>query len=367
MKIECIKEKLTKAVSRAERVAGKNQTLPVLGCILFEATKGGVTIKATNLDLGIEINVPAKVVREGKVAVPSTTLNTFLSTIQNDKNITIEVVENNTIKVLAPKTSTTIKTLPHEDFPSIPRVSEDQSFTIPGTDIVKGLKSVWYSSSVSSVKPELSSVFIHSDNDSLIFAATDSFRLAERKISLKKAKTVDRILLPFKNIPEIIKTLDDMGDETTVCFTKNQISFSREGVYLTSRIVDGVFPDYKQIIPSGNTTEAVVLKQDLIQALKVANIFSDKFNQINIQVSPKSKTFILKTSNGDVGESINSLDATLSGEDVVVNFNYKYLSDCFQSIDTDSVSLSFNGLNKPLVIRGVGDKSFLYLVMPMNK
>jgi DNA polymerase-3 subunit beta len=114
-------------------------------------------------------------------------------------------------------------------------------------------------------------------------------------------------------------------------------------------------------------TEVIVLKQDLIQALKTANIFSDKFNQINIQVSPKTKIFMLKTSNSDVGESNNSIDATLTGEDVAVNFNYKYLSDCFQSIDADSVSLSFNGLNKPLVIRGVNDKSFLYLVMPMNK
>jgi DNA polymerase-3 subunit beta len=367
MKIECIKEKLTKAVAQAERVTTKNPTLPILGCILFEASKNNLTIKATNLDLGIEIHIPVKVIKDGVMAVPGAVLNNFLSTIQNDKNVTIESSENNTAKITASKTSTVIKTLPHDDFPEIPKVSEEQSFKIQGNDLVKGLKSVWYSSSVSSVKPELSSVFIHSDNDSLVFAATDSFRLAEKKVRIKKEKQIERILIPFKNIPEIIRTIDETKDEILVCFTKNQISFLHDELYLTSRVVDGMFPDYKQIIPNGNMTEVIVLKQDLIQALKTANIFSDKFNQINIQVSPKTKIFMLKTSNSDVGESNNSIDATLTGEDVAVNFNYKYLSDCFQSIDADSVSLSFNGLNKPLVIRGVNDKSFLYLVMPMNK
>lgn len=367
MKIECIKEKLAKAVSQAERVTTKNPTLPILGCILFEASKNNLVLKATNLDLGIEISIPVKVVTDGKVAIPGAILNNFLSTIQNDKNVTIELTESNTIKVLSSKTSTIIKTLPHDDFPEIPRVSDEQSFKMQNSDLVKGLRSVWYSSSVSSVKPELSSVFIHSDDDSLVFAATDSFRLAEKKIKFKKTMPVERILIPFKNIPEIIRTLDENKNETLVCFTKNQISFSQDGVYLTSRVVDGMFPDYKQIIPKETLTEAVMLKQDLVQALKTANIFSDKLNQINIQVSPKTKKFALKTSNNDVGESLNSVDANLTGDDVVVNFNYKYLSDCFQSIDTDSVSLSFNGLNKPLVIRGGGDKSFLYLVMPMNK
>lgn len=367
MKIECIKEKLTKAVAAAERVTSKNTTLPVLGCILFEAGKNNLTIKATNLDLGIEVSVPVKVVKEGKVAILGSILNNFLSTVQGDKNITIETTNSNTIKVLAARTSTIIKTIPESDFPNIPKVSDDQSFKISATDVVGGLKSVWYSSSVSSVKPELSSVFIHSEGDNLIFAATDSFRLAEKRVRMKKARAIERILIPFKNIPEIIRTLDEAREEILICFTKNQISFSYDGVYLTSRVVDGVFPDYKQIIPSGNTTEAILLKQDLIQALKVANIFSDKFNQINLQVMPKSKAFVLKTSNSDVGESLNSVDATLSGDNVTLNFNYKYLSDCFQSINSDSISLSFNGASKPLVIRGVGDKSFLYLAMPMNK
>ena len=111
----------------------------------------------------------------------------------------------------------------------------------------------------------------------------------------------------------------------------------------------------------------IVLKQDLINTLKLSNVFSDNFNQINIRVSPKEKILELRTKNANIGENTNRLAATVSGEEIEINFNYKYIIDCFQTINSDSVSLSLNGLNKPMVIRGVSDKSFTYLVMPMNR
>ena len=368
MKTECIKEKLTSAVAQAEKIAGKNLTLPVLSCVLVEATKNSISIKSTNLDLGIEITIPAKTQTEGKVAIPGNILSSFLNNSPYENNITLETTETGVLKITTPKTSTAIKSIPADDFPSIPEVSDEQSFKIKATDFVRGLKSVWYSSSVSSIKPELSSILVRCDDDTLICAATDSFRLAEKRIKLKNQKPFENILIPFKNVQEIIKVLDAAKDgEVLLCVTKNQISISYDGVYLTSRVIDGVFPDYHQIIPKENQTEAIVLKDDLIQAFKIANIFSDKFNQINLKAEPSKKNFEIKTSNADLGESVNKVDANLSGEDVAVNFNHKYVTDCFSTLSGDSVSLSFNGLNKPLVIRGVGDSSFLYLVMPMNR
>lgn len=367
MKIECVKDKITKAISQTERVTGKNLTLPVLGCVLLEANKNNLIIKSTNLDLGVELHLPVKVIESGKVAVPGGVLNNLLTNIPGDNSIILETTNTNTLKVTNKKTSTVIKTIPHDEFPNIPRVSEDQSIRIQSGDFVKGLKAVWYSASVSSVKPELSSVYIAADDEQLVFAATDSFRLAEKKIKAKKGKLVDHILIPFKNIPDIVRLLDDLNDEIVIFVTKNQISFTHPNLYLTSRVIDGVFPDYKQIIPPSGTTEATVLKQDLMSALKVANVFSDKFNQVNINASPSGKNLEIKTTNADVGESVNKIDAVLSGEDIAVNFNHKYITDSFQAVDADSVSLSFNGMSRPLVIRPVGDRSFLYLVMPMNR
>lgn len=367
MKTECVKEKLTAAVAQAEKIAGKNLTLPVLSCILLEATKNSISIKSTNLDLGVEITISAKTDVEGKVAVPANILSSFLNSSQYDKNITLETTENGLLKITTERTSTTIKSLPADDFPSIPRVSEEQSFKIKGNDFVRGLKSVWYSSSVSSIKPELSSILVRCDDDTLVCAATDSFRLAEKKVKLNNQKSFENILIPYKNVQEIIRILDAAKDEVLMCVTKNQISISYDGVYLTSRVIDGVFPDYNQIIPKEDQTEAIVLKDDLIQSFKIANIFSDKFNQINLRAEPSKKNFEIKTSNADLGESVNKVDATLKGQDVAVNFNHKYVTDCFSSLSGDSISLSFNGLNRPLVIRSVGDSSFLYLVMPMNR
>ena len=152
-----------------------------------------------------------------------------------------------------------------------------------------------------------------------------------------------------------------------VCFNKNQISFSSNNIYLTSRVIDGIFPDYRQIIPKETKTEAVVLKQDLLNALKLSNIFSDKFNQVNLKIVPKEKIFELSSANNDVGENKTYLDAAISGAAVELGFNYKYFLDCFQSINTDSVSIKLNESSRPIVISPVSDPSFTYLIMPMNR
>jgi DNA polymerase III subunit beta len=365
MKIECIKEKLSQAIGKAERVTGKNLTLPVLSCVLIEAYKGTLTIKATNLDLGVEITLPVKIEKEGMVAVPGGILNAFLQSIYNDKNITLELKEGN-LHVSTTHTSTVIKSLPHDDFPSIPRIDDGKKVTIAARDFLRGLKSVWYSAAIGSFKPELSSVYIYPESENIIFVATDSFRLAEKRIVTKKLHDVPALLIPFKNIPEIMRTLEEF-DSVELHLSKNQIAFSGVNTYLTSRIIDGSFPDYRQIIPKEHTTEVVVLKQDLINTLKIAHIFSDKFNKVTINVDPKAKKCEISTKNNDIGENNNTLDATIKGDPVTMSFNYKYLTDCFQSLEGDSVSLEFSNNTRPVVIKSIGDNSFTYIAMPMNK
>ena len=181
MNIECIKEKLSYALSKAERITGKNITLPILNCILLEAKDSELTIKATNLDLGIEIKLPVKIIKEGKIAVPGNVLNNFISNISNDKNITLEVIDNN-LKVSTKHSQSLIKTYPIDDFPNIPKIINEKSFKFNVNNLIKGLKSVMYSSSVSTMRPVLSSVLVYSDNESVCFVATDSFRLAEKRI-----------------------------------------------------------------------------------------------------------------------------------------------------------------------------------------
>ena len=366
MKIECIKEKLHMAVSKAEKVVGRNTNLPVLSCLLLETKGNNLIIRSTNLDLGLEISIPVKVEGGGKVAVPANIINSFLNNINDDKSIVLETIEN-ILKIYTPTSEVNIKTLSHEDFPTIPTLDSEKIYKINSKDLISGIKSVIYSSSLSSVKPELSSVYVYTNEDNLVFVATDSFRLAEKTIKTRKNIDLNPVLIPFKNTIDILKIIENTDTEIEINSTKNQISFNFNGIYLVSRVIDGIFPDYKQILPKEEKTKVVLLKQDLINSLKISNIFSDNFNQINISVKNGEKTIKTKTKNNNIGENLNKINASIEGEDIDVNFNYKYITECLPSIISDSVSLSFNGINKPLVVRGISDKTFMYLVMPMNR
>ncbi len=365
MKLECEVEKLKNGIIQVEKITGKNLTLPVLNSILFIASGKSLKLRATNLSLGVEIEIPAKIEKEGVVAVPGSTLAGIFSNVFQNENIHSESIDGNLL-VKTKKSRIKLKGQTHDDFPTIPMV-EGKKFEIEAKKLTEGIKAVYYSSSVSDIKPEISSVYIYSKEDNLVFVSTDSFRLAEKRIKFKETEEVPGILIPFKNIPEILRIFGEINDVVMVCFNKNQISFSSENTYLTSRIIDGVFPDYHQIIPKEFKVEAVVLKQDLLNALKLSNIFSDNFNQINLLIKPKDKIFELSSQNNDIGENKTYLDAAIRGEEMLLSFNYKYFLDCFQSINTDSISIRLNQSSRPMVISGSSDNSFTYLIMPMNR
>jgi DNA polymerase-3 subunit beta len=238
---------------------------------------------------------------------------------------------------------------------------------ISARDLIFGIRSVIYAAAVGSIKPELSSVAITHEGEFLVFAATDSFRLAEKKIRIKKAPHFKQILLPQKNALEIVKIFDKGEEEISISIAEHQMAMRSQNVYLTSRIIEGTFPDYRQIIPKETTSKAVLLKEDLTNSLKTSLIFSDSFNQLTLRISPKTKIFEIESKNANIGESIQAVEAVVEGDDLSINVNHRYFTDCFQSINADSLSLSFSGQAKPIVVQGVSDTSFLYLVMPMNQ
>ena len=366
MKIECIKDRLVDAVGKAEKVAGRNPTQPTLSGLHLEANKNVLTIRATNLDLCISTSVAIKTIEPGEVVVPAHTLNAFLSSLVKEKSIVLST-KGQTLHVATESTETSIKTLNLEDFPIIPEIKDDDSFSLPSKDLVLGLKSVLYAAAIGSMKPELSSIYFGHEGDSIVFAATDSFRLAEKRVKVKKTPHFKYILIPQKNASEIIRIFDSVDDNISISVEENQAAFRGGGIYLTSRIIDGVFPDYKQIIPKEITTKAVVLKQDLSNSLKTALIFSDSLNQLTLTLAPTKKLFEIESKNNNVGENVYAIEAAIEGKDLVINVNHRYITDCFQSISADTINLSFSGQAKPIVITGVGDKSFMYLTMPMNK
>ena len=366
MKIECSQEQLLDSVGLVEKISAKNPNLPVLACILLQVRNKQLLLRATNLDLGIESCIPVKTTEDGMVAVPARTFYNTISSTYGGQFIRLETVKEN-LSVTTAASKTLVKTIPYEDFPTLPTIKNPKKLNLKTKELLVGLRSVWYSASLSSIKPEQASVYLYSDGNSLMYVSTDSFRLAEKTVPSSGVVDFQPVLIPLKALADLIRVFEFKEEEVEVHISDTQITFLFDKLYITSRLVDGSFPDYKQIIPKQHTTEAIVLKQDLISAFKKVNIFADKFNQVSFSIKPSKKSFTLSARNSDVGETIETVNAALSGEDVDINFNQKYVTDCFQSINSDSISLVFDGLTKPMVMRGVSDNTFLYLVMPMNR
>jgi len=367
MKLDCVKDKIKEGVLIAERIAGRNLTLPILSAILLETGNKVLIIKSTNLEVGIEIEIPAKIDEAGSVTVSATILNNFLSNLNKEVKVQIETTNDN-LQIVTENTKTLIKSLNTEDFPIIPKISQENGFSINSTVLAEGLKTVMFGASLSDIKPEISSVYIYNKDNELFFVATDSFRLVEKKINLdQKIKDSFALIIPLKSVAEIVRTIDGLQTNLLVSFTKNQLAIQTDSLYLTLRIIDGAYPDYRQIIPTEFQTEVNLKKEDLLSVLKLANVFTDKFNQIDLDVNAKTNTLEINSHNQEVGENNFSLITKITGEPLQISFNAKYLLDCLPSISTSEIKLRFTDKNHPLLISGLGDESFYYLVMPINK
>ncbi len=366
MKISTSKEHLLHAVQLAGRITGKKESLPILSCILLEAAEKELTIRATNLEAGIEIVIPANIQDEGVIAVPAGVISQTIQSISGD-TVALHISEGNLL-VESRGSKNLIKAIPHDEFPSLVGETKESEFTISRTHILSAIQSVSYAASPSMIRPELGSIYISLDNGAIIAVATDSFRLAEKKVPGATKKSSGDLLIPLKHSNELVYVLERLASEDVqIIADDTQCVVSGGGVRFISRLVEAQFPNYKEIIPKTFTTEATVLKSDLTEVLRKARIFSGPDTQVGFHIYPKRKIFSATARSPEIGEMSDSIDAAVSGEDIDINFHIGYLADCLPSIQSDSLTLSFAGVGKPLVIRGVSDASFMYLVMPLNR
>ena len=365
MKFESTTEQLLAAVSTAARFVEKRANLPVLASILLAAESGRLTLRATNLECGVEISIAAKVSEEGIIAIPASVLAGFLGNARG-KSVSA-TLEGGVLKVETERASASIKTVPHEDFPILPQVSATTSFSVKAADLARLIRSVAYCASTSAIKPELQSILLYTEAGKLVAAATDSFRLAEKSVPLRSSANMPQLLLPARNATELYRILETATGDVEIYYNEHQLSTHIGSVYYTSRLIDGAFPNYRQIVPKSFITEAVVLREDLASALKSLSIFADKFSQVSVVVEPSKKAVLLSSRNPDVGEQTSTLRATVAGEQVSMNFNGRYLADSVQAITGESVRLHSNGPGKPLLVKDAAEDSFFYLAMPMNR
>jgi DNA polymerase-3 subunit beta len=369
MKIRCVKNNLEKIIQQAENFIGKNLDLEVLSCIILESKNGYLKIEATNIDTAYSAEIPVISEKDGRVAVMGNIFYKTISSIKDDE-ITLELVNNN-LKISSKSSKIELNILSYEDFPNILKIENqkekdlEKKINISIEDFIDGLNSTFYASSKSNIKPELSSIFISGDEKNIFFVATDGFRLAEKKIKyVGNTKDNFSTLLPSESVSPILKTLIIEDDKKMDIFLyKSHIFIQTQTSIIFSRLTEGDYVDYKKLIPEDTLTSAIVLKQDFLDSLKLINIFSDDFNQIKISI--KNKKLILDTNN-NFGKNEVYVDSAIVGDDLEMNFNYKYIQDSFSSIKTDSLEFIFN-LGKPMLIKPIGDNSFKYIVMPLSR
>ncbi|KND46876.1 MAG: DNA polymerase III, beta subunit [Parcubacteria bacterium C7867-004] len=346
----------------AERRSG---TLPVLAGIAIIAGDDGIKFRATNLETGVDMKAEGTIKEPGVVALPASTLRDIAASLSGNGTLTLEH-SGDTVSVSGGSGRSTLKTLPYEDFPTLPLPESGAvSFSLPGSVLRALVTSVMSYASTSSVRPELASVLISAEGGVLKAVATDSFRLAEKKISLKETIAPFTMLIPAKNAVDIMQALPD--EDIRVSVDDHQCAFFWSRGVVTTRLVAANYPDYAQIIPKTFIAEATLLKKDFEAALKRTAIFSDAFQKVKLGFDPGQKRISLSAQNADVGDSDEAVMGAISGDGVELSFNHRYLSAPLPSITAESVTLAASGIGRAMVLRGTGDASFLYLVMPMNQ
>lgn len=367
MKISTRKESIVQAVLLSERVTGKKESLPILSCILIDAQQD-VVVRATNLESGVDVRVPADIEEKGRVAVMASVLSQTLRSINGD-TVTLKTNDDGNLVIESRGTKTVIKAIPHDEFPTLSHDTiEKKGVMIPRERFLRGLQAVIYAASPSMIRPELGSVYVSIRQGSIVCAATDSFRLAEKTIPGGSKEGAGDILIPLRHALELAHILERLNTENIeVLVEETDLDVRSDSARFISRVVDGTFPNYKEIIPKKFTTEATLLKGDLAEMLRKARIFSGNDQHVGLHVYPKRKIFSATARSNDVGEMSDSIDAAIQGEDIDINFHIGYLGECLTSIESDSITLGFGGIGRPMVVRGVSDPTFTYLVMPLNR
>lgn len=365
MKIVCTQENLKAGFGVVGKIISPSNTLPILNNVLLKTENGVLKISSTNLEIAITTQIRCKVEEEGELTVNAKTIMELVGNLPN-KNININS-KTGILEIQTENYNTNIKTLPPEDFPLIPAVDNNKTIEIDPVELKNNLDVVMFASSSNQTQPEISGVLIKIKNNQIIYAATDRYRLAEKTMSLNLVDEDDReIILPHKTAVEISRLCSSYTEKVIIGLTESQVVFNFNDTQLTSRLVDGQFPEYKEIIPTEFLTKMLVVKNDLISAIKTASIFSHNTNSVMFEYLPDAGKLILTAEAGDLGRSVVEVEAEIAGEKGGMLLNYRYVIDALNVMESDKVEIKVIDSSSPAVFFPSGDKGYLYLVMPIK-
>jgi DNA polymerase-3 subunit beta len=354
------------------RVVSNKPGLPILNNVFFDTSKGKLIMKSTDLELSITTWIGADVEEEGKITVPAKQLAEFINSIPEEK-VDINVEKQN-FNIATSNNSASFNTMPHDDFPSIPSIAkkEEPFIQINKADLVTSINRVAFSAASDDIKPVLTGVKVEIDDGVLSFVATDGLRLSKQSIKIEKGKKGKEFLVPVRAFTELAYIITEMGEDDDLVSIyliedKNQVMFRIGDVDLISRLIDGEFPEYKQIIPTGYKTKCDIGRDDFLNSLKVVNIIARSVlgNKMILGIDSKTDKISLFAVQSDLGKNESTFSCKVEGDDLKIAFSAKLLSDVLTHIDATDVVFECSEAVRPGVFKIKGDDSFIHLVMPM--
>lgn len=374
MKLSCTKENLSRSLALTNGVTGKNLNLPILNNVLIKADEQKVEIVATNLELAVVSTIRAKVELAGSFTLPARTLTDYINLLPNEK-IDLELKDNELI-VTCGKASTKIKGTPADDFPIIPSMEDGKGYTFVAADLKDSLAQVVLAVARNEIRPELSGVFFNfnpeEQNGQLVLAATDSYRLAEKKLAIQQGGDKHSVIVPGRTAQEIQHLLATVGGDSEpnarVMVSDNQIMVIFNNTQIISRLVDGKYPDYTQIIPKNFATTALVDTLQLTKEMKAAGLFTTTgVNAVSLAFKPVSGSVAVASTSTQTGEYTSELSGDLAGAENTILLNNRYVLDGLSNFNTAQTEIKIVSGDSPCILEPVGDKNYIYIVMPIRQ
>ena len=361
MKIIVNQKNLKRAVGLVEKVVSKNTTLQILGNILLKTENGRLRLSATNLELGINVLVGVKTEEVGEIAIPARIFSDFINTVQDEK-VTL-VTKNNTLTINAEHYKTSILGFDPKDFPIIPKLKSEPIVSIPASMFKGALLKVIDSMAISETRPELAGIFVQIREKQCVLVSTDIFRLAEVTIPVVSG-SLSSMIIPRNTVTELVRMCNDIGGDVQIKYSDNQVAFVAEDIELVSRVVDGTYPPYKNIIPEKFISRTLIKCEELENNIRLAGLFASSISDVKIACTEDKLTITAR--NSDKGEIETNVPAVLKNDPFEVSLNYRYILDGLKNMASDDVIIEFTGAGSPLVMRPSDDKSFVYLIMPLR-
>ena len=368
MKVSCRPAVFGQALQVVSRAISSRTTLPILNNILIETTSDGLALTATNLEIGIRKLVPAEVSIEGSTTAPARLLTDFVGTLPDEElEMSLDPATQN-LGLRCARFDTHIKCIEAEEFPPGPRPDEGDKFEVPLSDLLSAVDQTQMAASTDEARPVLTGVEMRIEGGMLTLAATDGHRLAVRKLEVKGAADLEAgLIIPARALAELSRALKgEPGNvEVTISKARNQIFFKAGTSELTSRLIDGKYPNYSQVIPSKSSTKVKVSTAELTQTVRAVSLFARDSANV-IRVKAQSGALVLSATTNEVGDSKAEMAAHVDGSEIQIAFNARYILDALAVIGEDQVELLFDGPLSPGLLRLPGKEHYLYVIMPVR-